>query len=87
MTSGAPRSLRSDFAWLRARVASAVEAQPLAAVATAAGIGFVLGGGLNRPTLGLLIETGSRVAANRLGEAMRSHGLDGAGDGAEEHPG
>jgi hypothetical protein len=68
-----PRSLRSDLEWLRSQLTSAVEAQPFAAVAAAAGIGFVLGGGLTRPTIGLLIETGSRVAANRLGEVMRSH--------------
>ena len=78
------RSLRSDFEWVRERVATAVEAQPFAVVATAAGIGFVLGGGLTRPALGLLIQTGSRLAANRLGQVMESHGLHDADDGAEE---
>jgi len=63
------RTMRSDLASLRALLEAAVLARPLAA--TAAGIGFVLGGGLTRPTLGVLIQTGSRVAANWLGEPLR----------------
>jgi hypothetical protein len=70
------RSLRSDLERLRSGIAAAVEAEPLAALATAATIGFVLGGGLTRPAIGLLIQTGSRLAANRLGDAMRSHAYD-----------
>jgi hypothetical protein len=65
-----PRNLWSDLAMLRSQLAAAIEARPLAAAATAAGIGFVLGGGLTRPTIALLIQTGSRVAANWLGEAI-----------------
>ncbi len=65
-----PRTLWSDLERLRSQLAAAIEARPLAAAAAAAGIGFVLGGGLTRPTIGVLIETGSRVAANWLGEAL-----------------
>jgi hypothetical protein len=69
----ARRNLWSDLEMLRSHLTAAIEARPLTAAATAAGIGFLLGGGLTRPTIGLLIQTGSRVAANRLGEVMRSH--------------
>jgi hypothetical protein len=79
----APRSLQSDLAWLRVRLATAVEARPFAAIAIAAGAGFLLGGGVSRPTLGVLIQTGSRVAANWLGEALRARGLHDAGDDEE----
>jgi len=75
-----PRSLRSDLDWLRSQVVAAIEEQPLAAAATAAAIGFVLGGGPTRPALGLLIQTGSRVAANRLGAAFRPPGPEDAED-------
>jgi hypothetical protein len=66
-----PRTLSSDLDALRSRVASAVEAQPIAAVATAAGIGFVLGSRLARPAMALLIDTAARVAATWLGETIR----------------
>ena len=79
----APRCLRSDLEWLRSQLVAVIEAQPLAATATAAAIGFVLGGGLTPPTLGLLIQTGSRVAANRLGAALEPPGSEDA-DGAAE---
>jgi surfactin synthase thioesterase subunit len=69
----ARRTLWSDLERLRSQLTAAIEARPLTAAATAVGIGFVLGGGLTRPTIGLLIQTGSRVAANFLGEVMRSH--------------
>ena len=68
------RTMRSDLESLRALLEAMVVAQPLAAAATAAGIGFVLGGGLSRPVLGLLIQTGSRVAATWLGDAIRPLG-------------
>lgn len=64
----APRHLRSDLEQLHSRLVAAIEENPL----TAAAIGFVLGGGLTRPALGLLIQTGSRVAADRLGMALRA---------------
>ncbi len=67
----APRTLRSDLEALRARVASAVAAQPIAATATAAGVGFVLGGRLSRPAISLLANTAARAAATWLGEAIR----------------
>jgi hypothetical protein len=47
----APRTLQSDLGALRARLAAAVEAQPIAAVATAAVIGFALGSRLARPAI------------------------------------
>jgi hypothetical protein len=66
--------MRSDLESLRALLEATVVSRPLAATATAAGIGFVLGGGLSRPMLGLLIQTGSRVAATWLGDAIRPLG-------------
>ena len=80
----APRSLRSDLDRLRSQLVAAIEDNPLAAAATAAAIGFVLGGGLTRPTLGLLIQTGSRVAANRLGAAFQHAGPHDFDDAGEE---
>ena len=78
-----PRCLRSDLEWLRSQLVAVIEAKPLAATATAAAIGFVLGGGLTPPTLGLLIQTGSRVAAARLGSALEPPGPEDADAGAE----
>ena len=80
-----PRTLRSDLDRLRSRVASAkdgalrlleqaVVAEPFVATAAAAGLGFVLGGGLPRGTIALLFETGTRVAAAWLGEEIRLRG-------------
>ncbi len=65
-TEAAPRTLRSDLEKMRAQIEAIVADQPLAAVATAAGIGFALGGGLTRPAIGLLIQVGSRAAMNWL---------------------
>ena len=70
------RTMRSDLESLRAFLVATIAARPLAAVATAAGIGFVMGGGLTRPALGVLIQTGSRVAAHWLGEAIRTPDSD-----------
>jgi ElaB/YqjD/DUF883 family membrane-anchored ribosome-binding protein len=78
----APRTLRSDLARLHSRVAStkdgalrlleqAVAAEPFVATAAAAGLGFVLGGGLPRGTIALLVGTGTRAAAAWLGEPTR----------------
>jgi len=80
-----PRTLRSDLDRLLSRVASAkdgalrvleeaVAAEPLVATAAAAGLGFVLSGGLPRGTIGLLFGTGIRVAAAWLGEEIRLRG-------------
>jgi hypothetical protein len=66
----APRTLQSDLGALRARLAAAVEAQPIAAVATAAVIGFALGSRLARPAIALLAHTAARSAATWIGEAM-----------------
>jgi uncharacterized membrane protein len=68
------RTLRSDFERLRGWVASAVEAQPFVATATAAGIGFTLGGGWTAARLALLLHAGSRVATAWLGDAIRGRG-------------
>jgi hypothetical protein len=85
-TAPEPRTLRSDFDWLRAQLAAAVVDRPLAAAATAAGIGFVLGGGLTRPTISVLVQTGSRVAATWLGSALQPPGLAHDGAATEEDP-
>jgi ElaB/YqjD/DUF883 family membrane-anchored ribosome-binding protein len=80
-----PRTLRSDVDRLRSRVASAtdgalrlldeaVAAEPFVATAAAAGLGFLLGGGLPRGSIALLFETGTRVAAAWLGEEIRLRG-------------
>jgi hypothetical protein len=80
-----PRTLRSDLDRLRSRVASAkdgalrvleeaVAAEPFVATAAAAGLGFVLGGGLPRGKIALLIGTGTRAAAAWLGEEIRLRG-------------
>jgi hypothetical protein len=73
------------FDRLRTRIASAkdgalrlmeeaVAAEPFVATAAAAGAGFVLGGGLPRGTIALLVETGARVAVAWLGEEIRPRG-------------
>jgi hypothetical protein len=66
-----PRTLQSDLAALRARVAAAVAAQPIAATAAAAGIGFVLGSRMARPAVAFLVDTAARAAATWVGEAIR----------------
>jgi len=83
----APRTLSSDLERLRSQLAAAIQARPLAVVAAAAGIGFVLGGGLTRPTIGLLIQTGSRVAANWLGGAIHPPEHENVDVAAEENRG
>ena len=66
-----PRTLRSDLEALRARVASAVAAQPIAATAAAVGVGFVVGGRLARPAIRILVNTAAGAAATWLSEAIR----------------
>ena len=89
-----PRTLRSDLDRLHARVASAkdgalrlleeaVAAEPFVATAAAAGLGFVLGGGLPRRTIALLFGTGTRAAAAWLGEEIRLRSA-GSDDSAAE---
>jgi glycine zipper-containing protein DUF883 len=70
-THGATRTLHSDLAGIRAQIADAVRERPLAATAVAAGVGFVLGGGLTRRVMTLLIATGARAVAMRIGEGIR----------------
>jgi uncharacterized membrane protein len=72
----APRTLRSDLERIRALLASAVSAQPFAVAATAAGIGFALGGGWTAARLALLLQAGSRVATAWLGEAIPGRGQE-----------
>ena len=66
-----PRTLRSDLGRIRDLVEWAVCTQPFAATATAAGIGFALGGGWTAARLALLLQAGSRVATAWLGETVR----------------
>ena len=90
-----PRTLRSDLYKLRSRVASAkddalrlleqgVAAEPFVATVAAAGLGFVLGGGLPRGTIALLFETATRVAATWLGEEIRLRGAANDDSAAED---
>jgi hypothetical protein len=79
------RSLQSDLEWLSAQLTAAVDAQPFAAVGAAAAIGFVLGGGLTRAALGVLIQMGSQAAANWLGQAIQPPGPDGVDANAQEN--
>ena len=78
-----PRTLRSDLDRLHSQVASAVAAEPFTATAAAAGIGFVLGGGLTRSTIALLAGTAARIAATWLGEEVRLRAAQ-SFDSAEE---
>jgi hypothetical protein len=90
-----PRTLRSDLDRLRARVASAkdgalrlleeaVVAEPVVATVAAAGLGFVLGGGLSRRTSALLFGTATRAAAAWLGEEIRLRGAANDDSAAED---
>ena len=74
MSDGTPqngRTLRSDLGALTAQLAKAVNERPFAAAATAAGVGFVLGGGMTRAATALLIQTGTRIGASWLSEVVR----------------
>ncbi len=69
--NGATRTLISDLEGVRAQIADAVRERPLAATAVAAGVGFVLGGGLTRRVMTLLIATGTRAVGARIAEHIR----------------
>jgi len=80
-TDSDPRTLYTDLSHLAQRAGTAtrdverlctatVRAQPFAVVAAAAGIGFVLGGGLQRGLVTLLLGTGVRLAASHVGERL-----------------
>jgi len=73
---GEPRTLHSDLARVRNLLEWAVCEQPFAATATAAGIGFALGGGWTAARLALLLQAGSRVATAWLGGAVRGRGQE-----------
>ena len=88
-----PITLCSDLDRLRSRIVFAkdgalrlmeavVAAEPF--VATAAGAGFVLGGGLPRGAIALLIETGTRVAVAWFGEEIRLRGAANNDSAAED---
>ena|SRR2546422_10244344 len=83
----ARRTLRSDLEALRVLLGSAVAAQPIAATGAAAGIGFLVGGGMTRRTIILLFETGTRFAASWLREAIRRIALENLSTAAEERRG
>ncbi|HEU4430239.1 MAG TPA: hypothetical protein VFT98_15875 [Myxococcota bacterium] len=51
-----------------------VDANPLAAVVVAAGLGFALGGGVSRGMLTLLLGAAARAAGARLSEAILERG-------------
>jgi|SoiMetStandDraft_5_1073268.scaffolds.fasta_scaffold441156_2 hypothetical protein len=65
------RTLRSDLDALTARISKKISERPFAATATAAGVGFVLGGGMTRAATALLIQTGTRIGASWLSEVVR----------------
>jgi hypothetical protein len=86
-TDSDPRTLYTDLGHLARRAGTAtrdverlctasVRAQPFAAVAAAAGLGFVLGGGLQRGLVTLLLGTGVRLAASRVGERLLEYADD-----------
>ena len=91
-----PRTLRSDLEGLRLRavsaksgverlLAEAVRAQPFAATAAAAGVGFLLGGGLPRGAMVLLVETAGRIAATWLSEESPLRGAANDDSAAEDY--
>ena len=92
-----PRTVRSDLEGLRLHAASAkscaerllveaVRAQPFAATAAAAGVGFLLGGGIPRGAMVLLVGTVTRVAAAWLSEEILTQRGAGSADSAAEGP-
>ena len=81
--SADPRSLHGDLERLQARFGSvageldrslrvAIEAQPLLAVGAAAGVGFLLGGGLTRGAATLLLGAGARMVGAWLDEQIHA---------------
>ncbi len=55
-------SLEAATKDLRQKLRDTVDGQPVLAVGAAAGIGFLLGGGLSRGALTLLLGVGTRMA-------------------------
>jgi hypothetical protein len=60
--SKASRNLPADLARLRRTLRDTVDEQPALALGAAAGIGFLLGGGLSRGALTVLFGIGTRMA-------------------------
>lgn len=56
------RSLTADLARLEETLRDVVDEQPILTMGAAAGIGFLLGGGLPRGALTLLLGIGTRMA-------------------------
>lgn len=78
------RTLQADLSRLQQSVESAVgeadeklrdaiSAQPLLTIGAAAGLGFLLGGGLPRGTLTVLLEVGTRMAGAWLQQEFLEH--------------
>jgi hypothetical protein len=65
-------------------VASFVRAHPAEMAAVAAGMGFLLGGGVARRTGTLLLGVGSRFAAARIGEWISQQSAAGRASGGQE---
>jgi hypothetical protein len=72
------RTLRSDLEWLCERaetagreaeqkIESTVRQEPFLAVGAALGLGFLLGGGVQRSTWTVLLGVGSRMLAAKVG--------------------
>lgn len=72
MSKGAPtRSLGGDLSQLEEELRDAVGEHPALALGAAAGIGFVLGGGLPRGAFTLLLGIGTRMAGAWLEREFR----------------
>jgi hypothetical protein len=64
------RDLRDGRAELGDLLAEQLGERPYVALSAAAALGFALGGGLPRGTLGLMVGLGSRAAASWLGALL-----------------
>jgi hypothetical protein len=78
------RALRDQAIATGRRVASFVRAHPAEMAAVAAGMGFLLGGGVARRTGTLLLGVGSRFAAARIGEWISQQSAAGRASGGQE---
>ena len=78
------RNLQADLSRLQANfegaageaermVRSTVSAQPLLAVGAAAGVGFLIGGGLPRGAITMLLGVGARMAGAWLQQEFLEH--------------
>jgi len=54
----------------RRYLAARLETHPYATVTLAAGVGWILGGGIPRPLLSVAFAVGSRIAADRIVSAL-----------------